>query len=406
MLKSIFIIISVLLTAIFFISCDDRGVVMENNDYLQGLVFDNQHLFADQLGNSMFDLIQAYPLIPFKVYVPYGYKDQNAGTPYPVLYLMSPFKGDAFFYFSHGLKDLADRMIAKGEIQPMIIVCVDGSNGYGGSFYGNSYAGGRYADIFGNILGSPVTGSIIDYVDEYYNTIPERSCRAIGGVEMGGYGAMRIAIEYNENFSAASAVSAPLDFDGADGDGGFVPYFEQIIDEMGGSSHYYSGLDSAAAYPIWASETHPFWLALLAAATSFSPNDTGAIDANVIIDSVTFFEPSGHSGSLKFHMPFDSTGAPYEPIWDLWLDNNVPNMLANNPTSLDSTDLLLIGNPGADYGYYQQTVDFHSDLTTLGKAHEYYEFSGYEGNPATRYQYTYDMLAKILKFHSDKFILP
>jgi hypothetical protein len=105
-------------------------------------------------------------------------------------------------------------------------------------------------------------------------------------------------------------------------------------------------------------------------------------------------------------MPFDSTGAPHEPIWGLWLDNNVAQMLSDNPTIFDSTDILLIGNPEASYGYYGQTLSFHNLMTTLSIDHEYEELTGYEGFPSTRYQYTYDMLAKILKFHSDKFIVP
>jgi hypothetical protein len=375
---------------------------MEVESYPSGEIWNVQHLFTDQLGKSMFETIRNAPLVRFRIYIPdssvSGYGQQHLGKPLPVLYLLSPFKEDEFFYFNHGLKEIADRMIAAKEIKPMMIVCVNGSNDYGGSFYGNTEAGGKYADLIGVKTGSvsmDSSMSLIDYVDAAFNTLEDRESRAIGGVEMGAYGALRIAIDYSENFSSVSAISGPLDFDGADGTGGFVPLFKQVIEELDTNYH---DMDT--------SSIHPLQSIFFAAATSFSPDDTGITDDGIVIhtqDSTTYFQPAS---TIKFHLPFDSLGDVYPPIWNLWLQNNLPALLANKPGALDSSAIFIMAHTGAEFGQYQQTVDFHAHLAGLGIEHTFTEFNGYQSFPAKGHNYMYDMIPKILKFHSDNLVIP
>jgi hypothetical protein len=397
MLRKIALLLSVLLAAVIIYSCSDRGFTAVSNEYLAGQSYTAQHYFHYYLQNSMFDDISKFSLVRFQVYMPH---DSATGvdlgqTPYPVLYLLSPFGEDEFFYINHGLMDIADRMIASGEIKPMIIVSVDGSSGYGSSFYGDSYAGGRYEQICGFKAYDANTGSLatlIDYIDNVFRSRKTRATRAVSGVDVGGYGAMRVAIKYSENFSSVSAVSAPLSFGGADGEGGFVPLFKQVINELDTT---YKAMDI--------STTHPLQTVFFAAATSFSPHDTGLVgDGYVIDDTTTYFALGG--GAITVHLPFDETGDPYTPIWDLWLANDVNSILTDFPGSLDTTAVLLMASTQADYGLYEQTLDFHNRLTVLGKTHQYLEYSGYSGYQATGTQFTYDILPKILKFHSDHFI--
>ena len=240
MYRIIILVFSVLIILSIVSGCSDRGVTSVSEKYPSGEIWNvRSQIFPEQLGNSMFESISQNPIVIFKVYIPdstvSGYGQQGQGKPLPVLYMLSPFKEDESFYFSHGLQDVADRMIAAKEIRPMMIVCVGGVNGFGGSFYGNSEAGGKYAELIGKKTGNnnlQLSMTLIDYVDAVFNTIPTRDLRAISGAEMGGYGAMRIAIEYSENFSSVSSVSAPLDFDGASGDSGFIPLFRQVVDEL------------------------------------------------------------------------------------------------------------------------------------------------------------------------------
>jgi S-formylglutathione hydrolase FrmB len=422
------------LTAIFF-GCSDRGNTIVASDYDDNIgAFLAEHEYDEEMGFSMFYETRHYRKIRARVYVPPGYDISGNGPSYPVLYLLSPYGETEMFFLAHSLQDVANRMISTGEIKPMIIVCVNGYTGYGGSFYGNSYAGGKYVDAIASIQGAAATGSLIDYIDNSYSTISDarfagkgRANRAISGVGMGGYGAMRMAITYSENFGSVSAISAPLDFDGATGNGGFVPLFQQILDNLNATTHaQFKEMDTSYTYPL---QTMMF-----AAATSFSPHDTDYInprfypydwndptgpqlwnsdDTLRITDTLTYFEPFGPISSMKYHMPFyyDNTVAgvnenyTYQPIWALWLDNNIESILADHPGALDTTDVLLMTTPDARYNYYQQTIDFASYLTEHSIEHDLLIYSGYGDYDASGERFFYDILQDILKFHSDRFEL-
>ncbi|MEP0827231.1 MAG: hypothetical protein HRF51_01805, partial [bacterium] len=140
---------------------------------------------------------------------------------------------------------------------------------------------------------------------------------------------------------------------------------------------------------------------ILAAACSFSPNDTGVVgDGNVITDSTTLIIPGSGAGKVKIHLPFDSTGARHTSIWNLWLANNIEAIRTAYPPTL-AQKIMLINTPEAQYGFYQQTLDFHNYLTSQSVEHEYLEFNGYPGYPSVRSEYIYDILEQILIFHSD-----
>ncbi len=422
------------ISTIFF-ACSDRGnsIVVNEFETTAG-VFSHDHEFDEELGFCMFTDVGKFRHLNYQIYVPPGYKSITAGVPYPVLYLLSPYGDTEMFYISRNLKEIADGMIATGEIKPMIIICVNGYNGYGGSFYGNSYAGGKYVDAIASIQGEPTTGSLIDYIDAVLNTISDgrfpgkgRANRAISGVGMGGYGAMRMAITYSENFGSVSAVSAPLDFDGATGNGGFVELFRQILQNANPTTHAeYKQLDTSYSFPL---QTMVF-----AAAASFSPHDTDYInpewypfdwqhptepqqwnsdDTLRITDTLTYFEPFGPISAMKYHLPFyynaGATGVnanfTYQPIWSLWLDNNIESILADHSGALDTTDVLLMTTADARYNFYQQTLDFSQHLTGLAVEHDLNTYSGYEGYEATGERFFYDTLRDLLKFHSDRFEL-
>jgi len=71
------------------------------------------------------------------------------------------------------------------------------------SFYINSADGRvRYSDFF--------IREFMPYIESRYSIRRERSARAISGVSMGGYGALRFAFAYPELFSSVSAQSAAL----------------------------------------------------------------------------------------------------------------------------------------------------------------------------------------------------
>jgi enterochelin esterase family protein len=85
----------------------------------------------------------------------------------------------------------------RGAIPELIVVAVDGGN----SFFANA-AQGRYEDL--------LTRDLVAHVDGTYRTIARREGRALLGVSMGGYAALRVAFKDPEVFAAVGAHSAML----------------------------------------------------------------------------------------------------------------------------------------------------------------------------------------------------
>jgi putative tributyrin esterase len=124
------------------------------------------------------------------VLVPEG----SVGTPpFPVCYLL------------HGLSDDHTSWARQTSIErhvaglPLIVVMPDGGRG----FYCDAVDGPAYERY--------LLEDVIGFVDRTFNTIAERQGRVIGGLSMGGYGAIKLALKYPQLFCSAVAHSAALD---------------------------------------------------------------------------------------------------------------------------------------------------------------------------------------------------
>ena len=132
----------------------------------------------------------------YRVMLPPGY-DATAQR-YPVLYMLHGVAGDSSEWQSIGLLEAADRMMARGEIDPFIIVLPNG----GAKYWVNHASGERWADY--------VVNDVVTQVDRHYRTIPSAAGRAIGGLSMGGEGALRLALTNPQTFGTAAAHSPSL----------------------------------------------------------------------------------------------------------------------------------------------------------------------------------------------------
>jgi S-formylglutathione hydrolase FrmB len=114
-------------------------------------------------------------------------------------------------YFLHGLGDneqtlfnsggwtLLDDLRKQHKMGDFLIVAPEGRR----SFYVNSADGSvRYGDFF--------LQEFLPYIESKYRIVKGRAGRAISGISMGGYGALRFAFAHPELFSAVSAQSAAL----------------------------------------------------------------------------------------------------------------------------------------------------------------------------------------------------
>jgi len=110
---------------------------------------------------------------------------ESAQGPYPVMYLL------------HGLSDDYTTWCRRTRIEwyvrdlPLAVVMPDGGRG-------------RYCDaVNGPAHESHIIKDVISFVDTHFNTRAERSGRVIGGLSMGGYGALKLALKFPRMFCSA-----------------------------------------------------------------------------------------------------------------------------------------------------------------------------------------------------------
>ena len=147
--------------------------------------------------NALPSKILAHP-VKFCAVLPPGY-DADKTRRYPVLYFLHGL-GDTEQMFIHGgAFNLVQDLWERKQIGEFVIVTPDG----GATFYLNSRDGKiRYEDFF--------LQEFLPAMESRYRVKPGRENRAIGGISMGGYGALHLAFRHAQLFSAVSAHSAAL----------------------------------------------------------------------------------------------------------------------------------------------------------------------------------------------------
>ncbi|HKW90236.1 MAG TPA: alpha/beta hydrolase family protein [Candidatus Acidoferrales bacterium] len=125
--------------------------------------------------------------------------DASKTRRFPVLYFLHGLGGNEQWIVASGGWNLIEDLWQQDLIREFLIVTPDGDT----SFYINSRDGReRYEDFF--------IREFIPFIDRTYRTKAERRYRGIGGVSMGGYGALHLAFRYPQMFTSVSANSAAL----------------------------------------------------------------------------------------------------------------------------------------------------------------------------------------------------
>jgi S-formylglutathione hydrolase FrmB len=138
--------------------------------------------------------------VHYCVYLPANYDPTTKVKPrYPVLYFLHGLGDNEQTLFNSGGWTVLDDLKHRGKIGDFLIVAPEGRR----SFYINSADGSvRYSDFF--------LREFIPHIEAQYRVRAGREGRAISGISMGGYGALRFAFAHPEMFSAVSAQSAAL----------------------------------------------------------------------------------------------------------------------------------------------------------------------------------------------------
>jgi S-formylglutathione hydrolase FrmB len=151
--------------------------------------------------NALNSRVLKYP-VHYCVYLPASYAagaTKNPPQRYPVLYFLHGLGDNEQTLFNSGGWTLLDDLRQRHTIGDFLIVAPEGRRG----FYINSADGSvRYSDFF--------LQEFIPLIESKYRVSSGRKNRAISGISMGGYGALRFAFSHPEMFSAVSAQSAAL----------------------------------------------------------------------------------------------------------------------------------------------------------------------------------------------------
>jgi S-formylglutathione hydrolase FrmB len=138
----------------------------------------------------------------YRVFLPPGYP---RAAPYPAIYFLHGMLGDSGALWRGGVIEEIERRMRSGRMTPLIIIAPDGSTGY----WSDSIDGCRRYETW------LVDGLRAD-VESRLRLDPRREARAVSGISMGGFGALKAALRRPDLYAAASSLSGalvPLDED-------------------------------------------------------------------------------------------------------------------------------------------------------------------------------------------------
>ena len=132
------------------------------------------------------------------MYVPPGYP--TPGVIYPVLYLLHGLPGTGAGMFRDlNLLPVLDRLVNAGKIQPMVVIAPsDGPTAATDTEWINSRVIANWR------WGTFVDRDLVTWSEQNFAVCEARSGRALGGLSMGGFGAMNDALRSLGDFGAVT----------------------------------------------------------------------------------------------------------------------------------------------------------------------------------------------------------
>jgi len=142
------------------------------------------------------------------VYLPPGYDTEPAD--YPLFVGLAGFTGSglrmiAWQGFGESLPQRLDRLVAAGEMGPVVAAFPDGFTSLGGNQYVNSPATGRWEDF--------VLDEVVPALERRYRVRPGAEHRAVFGKSSGGYGALVHGLRHGARWGAVASHSGDMAFE-------------------------------------------------------------------------------------------------------------------------------------------------------------------------------------------------
>ena len=325
---------------------------------LHGSLVELEHASALLKGNPLGDPhVRTFP-----VYLPPGYHDTDQA--YPVIYALAAFTGTGlnmpnFSVWEESLPEQLDGLIATGACPPAILVMPDCFTALGGSQYVNSTATGPYEDY--------LITELIPFVDDRLRTLPERDRRGVLGKSSGGYGALTLAMQHPDVFSAAACHSGDMYFEY-----GYLKDFPTAVNALNRAGGIAPFLEQFAA----ARQKGPLipTLNIIAMAAAYSPNGT-RID-------------------LPFALP---TGELLPQVWDRWLARDPVRLVDRHADALKQLKLLFIDAGEKDeFALHLGARILVERLKAQNIPHQYEEHDGGHFGINHRCRVSLERMAKVL----------
>jgi enterochelin esterase-like enzyme len=289
------------------------------------------------------------------VYVPPDVRD---GERLPTVTMLPGYVGHpsglvAYDPFKRNTIELLDAQIVSGECLPFYLVLPDCMTRWGGSQFLDSPAHGAYQ--------SYLVDEVLPEVDARFATLAAPEGRAIVGRSSGGFGALRLALDRPRVISVVASHAGDALFEvtmrpmltsaatAIARAGGLTAFAERLVTEGPKSS-----LDFDAAF-------------VLAAASSYSPSDTG---------------------DVPFELPIDlETGLLREEIWARWLAHDPVELLRTRKEAASTLRFVYLDAGDADeHGLHFAARALRDGLRAVGVEVHHEEFAG--GHRGTSHRYT------------------
>ncbi len=161
-----------------------NGTPVEVSEPLQGTLLDDE-LTSPIIGETF----------AYRIYLPPDYLAEPRRH-YPVLYMLHGAGGNYTEWTDSFLPEQIDRLIVANAIEPMIVVMPDDGET---TYFANWDNGPRWGDY--------IADDVVSTIDQRYRTLPDAAGRAIGGLSMGGLGALNLAFQHPDIFGVVGAHS-------------------------------------------------------------------------------------------------------------------------------------------------------------------------------------------------------
>lgn len=285
------------------------------------------------------------------VYLPAGYSD--SGDPYVSLWDFAAFTNSGPGHLNwrnqgENLPRRLDRLIANGDMPPVVVPMPDCYSSLGGNQYINSAAVGRYADY--------VVQELVPFLSDHVNVIADRQGRGVFGKSSGGYGALVHAMYFPDTWGGVAAHAPDIGFEWV-----YRPEFPTaaaVLSACGGDPYRF---------------LKNFWAKKNPGSPDYSTLLTLAMAAS--------YDPCvgpGAGPESGIQLPFDlHTLEMDNERWGHWLRHDPLNLLESHADQLAALELLYIDVGSRDqYNIQYGTRAFTKGLSSLEIEHHYEEFDG------------------------------